>query len=112
MSILTKYKGKYATFDPQRPKAFGICDRSGSVFPHDQLVKQLEWRGNSLIWTGLLVGKPFVDIPNQENRPIIPKIDPTTVKNPRPPEGYQGFNDSHQGNAAVVAELKKVRFNV
>jgi hypothetical protein len=85
MAFSRKYKGKYVNIDPKNPDALGICQRSGFVFNHKDLVKQMEWCGNNKIWTRLLVGKPFVDIPNEQNRPPMIKKDPVPIENPRPP---------------------------
>ena len=62
----------------------GRCDRSLMVFNTSDLVKQMEWVGNQLVWTGMMVGKPFYDEPNEQNRPPLPSRDPAPVKNPRP----------------------------
>ncbi len=63
--------------------ALGICDYSGLVFNKKDLVKQMEWRGNALVWTGYLVGRPFLDVPNEQNRPPILPPDPVPVPLPR-----------------------------
>lgn len=75
--------GKYVTIDPRHPKALGICDLTGFVFRRQDLVKQMEWRGNALVWTGFYVGKPFLDTPNEQNRPPILPPDPVPVVDPR-----------------------------
>jgi hypothetical protein len=62
----------------------GVCDYSGFFFSRSDLVKQREWRGNQLVWTGAIVGRPFVDEPNEQNRPPQIKGDPKAVQNPRP----------------------------
>lgn len=64
--------------------AVGVCDFSGFWFSHSDLVKQMEWRGNRLVWTGFMVGRPFVDIPNEQARPPLVQDDPKIVENPRP----------------------------
>lgn len=79
-------KGKYVVIDPENPEAVGFCDKTGSPFLKKDLVKQMEWRGNSLQWTGALVGKPFVDKPNEQGRTPRLSEDPVPVKNPRPPQ--------------------------
>jgi hypothetical protein len=77
--------GKYLSIDPENPEALGICDYTGFVFPKKDLVRQMEWRGEGLVWTGFYVGRPFVDKPNEQNRtPIFPP-DPVPVLDPRPP---------------------------
>jgi hypothetical protein len=70
--------------DKDHPKATGQCDYSGFVVPYSELVKQMEYRGNALVWTGFLVWNRFADKPNpQLLDPILPP-DPVPLKNPRP----------------------------
>lgn len=80
-------KGKYVTVDPWNTKALGICDGTGFVHLREDLVKQMEWRGNSLQWTGYYVGKNYVDKPNEQLRNPQLRPDPVPVLNPRPPQG-------------------------
>lgn len=82
---MPNYKGKYYDVDINNPGAKGICDRSGFAFNHKDLVKQMEWRGESLEWTGLMVGRPFLDKPNEQLR--TPEIGPDSVpiEDPRLP---------------------------
>lgn len=80
-------KGKHVNIDQDFPSALGICDKSRFVFNHKDLVKQMEWRGNALVWTGFLVGRPYVDVPNEQLRPPILPPDPVPVKMPRLPQG-------------------------
>ncbi len=77
-------KGKYVRINPSNPEALGVCDYSGFYFNRKDLVKQMEWRGNALVWTGFLVGRPFADKPNEQNRPPILPPDPVPVQMPRP----------------------------
>lgn len=88
MSWTSRWKGKYVKIDPKNPNALGQCDESGLTFNHKDLVKQMEWRGDNLVWTGLMVGRPYLDVPNEQNRPPLVKDDPRPVKNPRPPLPY------------------------
>jgi len=88
MNTKSKSAGKYITIDPNNPHGAGVCDDSGFVFNHKDLVKQMEWRGNNLVWTGLMIGKPFLDVPSQQNRPPLSKRDPIPIKNARLPEDY------------------------
>jgi hypothetical protein len=88
MSWCNKWKGKYVTIDPKNPSALGQCDESGLTFNHKDLYRQMEWRGNNLVWTGFLVGKPYLDVPNEQNRPPLIKDDPKPIKNSRPPLPY------------------------
>lgn len=88
MSWIKRYKGKHVTIDPKNPEGLGICDYSGFVFNHKDLHKQMDWRGNSYVWTGFMVGKPYLDKPQEQNRPAPIKDDPRPLKNPRLPEFY------------------------
>lgn len=88
MNQTSKWESRYVVVDVDDPDAIGQCDTSGFVFNHKDLVKQMDWRGNSLVWTGLMVGKPFVDKPCQQNRPPVFARDPIPVKNPRIPTPY------------------------
>ncbi len=78
-------RGRYYKVDVDNPQAKGICDRSGFAFNHSDLVKQMEWRGESLEWTGLTVGRPFLDEPNEQFR--TPEVGPDSipVENPKMP---------------------------
>ena len=76
-------KGKLVSIDRNAPEALGICDYTKFVHMHKDLVKQMEWRGNALVWTGFYVGKSYADVPNaQLKTPILPP-DPVPVRNPR-----------------------------
>lgn len=79
------YRGRYYQVDIRNPQAKGICDRSGFAFNHCDLVKQMEWRGESLEWTGLMVGRPFLDEPDEQLR--TPEVGPDSipVENPKLP---------------------------
>lgn len=77
-------KGKYVRIDPMNPEALAICDYSKLPCLHKDLVRQMEWRGDGLVWTGLLVNRRFSDIPNEQGRaPILPP-DPVPVAQARP----------------------------
>lgn len=81
---MTSPIGKYVQIDTQNPEALAICQYSGLPCMHKDLVRQMEWRGDGLVWTGLLVNKRFADKPNPQGRsPILPP-DPIPVDNARP----------------------------
>ena len=83
--------GKYVSVKPRSRQAFGICDRTGYLFDRKDLVKQMRWTGDKLVWTGLWVGKPFIDIPNPQSRNPLLGPDPVPVLFPRPPLVTQTF---------------------
>ena len=64
-TLINQQRGEYVRKDST--EAVGICDYSGFFFSKSDLIKQMEWRGNDLTWTGFLVGRPFVDEPNEQN---------------------------------------------
>lgn len=82
-------KGKHVYINKEHPEALGICDRTGFVHMHKDLVQEMEWRGDRLVWTGFLVGKEYLDTPNQSLRPPILPPDPVPVVRPRPPQGWE-----------------------
>ena len=112
MSWVQRWKSKYVTIDPKNPSGLGVCDRSGFVFNHKDLIKQMEWRGNNFVWTGLMVGNPYLDKPCVQNRPPIVKDDPKPLKNPRLPKDYQSTEtnpvDSYN---KLLVKLNNVHWN-
>lgn len=112
MGFNKRYRGKYVKVDPNNPSALGVCDESGFIFNHDQLTRQMQWRGNNLVWTGLMVGPPYLDKPNEQNRPPIVKGDPKPVSNPRLPKDYTG-TDANPAlpNKELEAKLKNTKWS-
>ncbi len=111
MGFVAQNLGRYMSVDETAPGAAGVCDLTGFIFPHSMLKKQMEWRGDSLAWTGFMVGEPFLDKPQQQNRPPPIKDDPTVVKNPRIPQNYIGLTNASQTYAQIFAELQNVSFS-
>ncbi len=105
-------KGKYVKVNKTHPNAVGVCDRSGFVFNHKDLCKQYEWRGNRLVWTGFLVGRPFLDKPQQQFRPPLTKADPYSIKNPRFPENYIGYETNPLDKRTAREKLDSLVWNV
>lgn len=70
--------------DPENPRARGQCDRCSRVVFHDQLRWQMEYRGNTLMRTGILVCPRCEDKPQPQDMTVILKPDPVAVKDPRP----------------------------
>ena len=87
MSYLA-WKGRAVTVDEDLKDGIGMCDISGFMFRRRDLHKQMEWRGDSLDWTGLIVGASFLDKPNPQLRPPPIKDDPKPIPDPRPPFPY------------------------
>ena len=95
-------KGKYRNIDINNPDAKAVCDRTGFVFNHSDLVQQMEWRGDALQWTGLMVGRPFLDKPNELLRSPYLFPDPVPIENPRP---YQSYNVVWSNQAILWPQL-------
>lgn len=82
-----KYIGMHVRgMDPNKPEPWGICDATGFVHFRKDLVKQMIWSGQSLVWTGFYVGKDYVEVPNPQMKTNIFGIDPRPVVDPRPPK--------------------------
>lgn len=82
----TRYKGRAGWTgnygDYREP--WGMCDRTGLMYPRSQIVKQMQQTGNGVTWSGLWVGIPNLDQLDQQKRVPPVKRDPTPVKLPRP----------------------------
>lgn len=76
--------GKYTKVNPKRPRAAAMCDYSGLLCMHDELVRQMEYRGTGLVWTGFFVNPRFADKPNPQNLTPLLRPDPIPVPFPRP----------------------------
>ena len=61
-----------------------FSDRSQMAYNHVDLVKEYEWRGNNLVWNGLMVGSDEVDTPNPNVRPFQYKKEGVLPPNVRP----------------------------
>lgn len=82
-------KGRFVRINSNNPDAVARCDRSGQLCMHKDLVKQMEYRGTGLVWTGLWVNRYFADIPNPQSLNPVIKPDPVPVDHPRPWETTQ-----------------------
>lgn len=67
-----------------KKEIIGCCDRSGFLYNLSDMVKQMEWRGNNLQWTGLMVGYNKVDIPNENLKPFKAKPEGIAPPDSRP----------------------------
>ena len=79
--------GKYVKINPNDPSAFGECSRCGRWFQQRTLVWQMEWGGERLYNTGLLVCTEggCNDVPQEQLRTIILPPDPLPILNARVP---------------------------
>ena len=72
-----------ARVNTRSPVAFAKCDRTGRWVNRTDLYKQYYYAGTKLVWSGLLVCKDALDIPNDQLRTIILPPDPVGVINAR-----------------------------
>lgn len=80
----TRNHGKYTKMNINSPRAIATCDYSGLMVRHMDLVRQNQYAGTGLVWTGLLVNPKFADKPNPQNLVPYIRLDPVPVKNARP----------------------------
>ena len=87
----------FARTSRRKPQAFAICDTCGLQYNRVDLVKNMEYMGNELRWTGFLVcTRTCNDKPQpQLTTPILPR-DPQPIDQPRPEQ----FFDTQTFNAA------------
>ena len=72
-----------ASVSSRNPRAFGICDRCGALYNHDQLQWQFDYAGAGLINKRILVCRPCNDVPQNQARAIVVPADPMPIINPR-----------------------------
>ena len=72
-----------ARVSSSNPRAFGICDRCGLLYNHDNLQWQFDWAGASLINKRILVCEICLDVPQEQLRAIVVPADPVPIMNPR-----------------------------
>jgi len=104
------YKSKISknvTIDINNPEEVGYCDRSGERFYKKNLVKQMEWQGGKLVWTGLWVGDKYLDEPQEQKRVLPVQKDPKPVKDPKP---HPGTREALPVNT-VKAQLNNFHWN-
>ena len=114
MSWIKRWKPRHVSVDPRHPEALGICDESGFAFNRKDLVKQMEWRGNRLQWTNRMVGRPFLDQPQEQFRPPSVQADPFPVKDPRLPQPdsdyYPPYGVPVDSPQEVIHKLEEVNW--
>lgn len=84
--------GKYTKMSRFNPKGIGTCDYSGMMVEHQRMVRQMEYRGQGLVWTGFWVNPKFQDQPNPQNLSMLIKLDPVPLLNARPDSIIDNFN--------------------
>jgi hypothetical protein len=94
--------GRWVRIDENNPDAVARCDRSGQLCNYNDLVKQMDYRGLGLIWTGLYVNKYFLDVPNPQSLNPVIRPDPPPLQHPRPwqttPDTWSNQNQPWNNN--------------
>lgn len=73
-----------AHVDPQRPRAFGICDRCGFLYNLSKLRWQFDFAGPVLQNLRFLVCDKCYDKAQEQKKPVLLPPDPIPVANARP----------------------------
>ena len=73
--------------DPENPRAWATCDRSGFQVQHDEMLWQLQWAGTQIVNERFLVHPDFWDEPQRQLGSLILPPDPPPIMNARP-ENY------------------------
>ena len=81
--MCAKYRGRIPFIDADNPQAWGKDDITGLPVMHTDMVKQMEYIGNGIAWTGFMVHHKDADQPNPQLVPPRLKPDPVPIKNPR-----------------------------
>jgi hypothetical protein len=76
--------GKYTHMSKNKPRAIARCDYSGFMVQHAALIRQMEYRGQGLVFTGYYVHPKFADTPQPQNLTPRIKLDPVPIRNARP----------------------------
>jgi hypothetical protein len=91
------------------PEAKGVCDRCQRTVNRSELRWQMEWRGNRLASTGVLVCERDYDVPQPQSRTLTLGPDPLPVIQPRPPDtvGSDQYLGSFTKAALPAAAVSK-----
>lgn len=66
------------------PRGIARCDYSGLMTRHSDLVRQMQYRGTGLVWTGYFVNPKFADKPNAQDLIPLIRLDPVPLNDSRP----------------------------
>lgn len=97
-------RGKRYKVNVKNPLGYGICDKTQFIMRHCDMVKQMEYLGDSLQWTGYMVGKWYADKPNPSLKPVVLKPDPVPLDNPRPQQ-QQPDSLPYKATAAILNSI-------
>ena len=78
-----RYRGRIPYVDPDNPQSWGRDYYTGLPVMHPDMIKQMEYIGVGLAWTGFMVHFKDADQPNPQKIPPRLKVDPVPIPNPR-----------------------------
>jgi hypothetical protein len=76
-------RSQYGAVDPSNPEAAARCDRGGEIRKRSELLREMVWRGDRLVWNGFLCCARHIDKPQDQDRPKRLRADPVPVPEPR-----------------------------
>jgi hypothetical protein len=102
---------KHTVTDPDSPRAWATCDRTGFVGNIDDLQWQYEWAGTNLVNKRQLVLTDYLDEPQRQLGTLILPADPPSIMNARP-EIYsideEGSSLTTESGSLLVAENGRI----
>ena len=91
-----------AVANPTAPRAYGTCDRCATVYNHNELRWQYDYRGRTLQNLRILVCERCEDEGQPQLKPRILPPDPVSIANARPyPYCYAEEDDRYTTNPAL-----------
>lgn len=93
-----------ARVDPDRPEAFGVCDRCGFVHNLVDLRYELDWRGIRVDRTGFRVCDSCWSEPAPFLRTIVLPPDPVPVADPR----FVNYDETRENVRITENESERV----
>ena len=73
-----------ASVNPEKPRAFGVCDRCSNWTNHHKMRWQFEWNATELFNKRILVCDECYDKPQVQFRQVVIPADPPPIFNVRP----------------------------
>jgi hypothetical protein len=100
-----RYHGKYTSMSKNNPRGIARCDYSGLMTLHSNLVRQEEYRGTGLVWTGYFVNPKFADRPNPQNLTPLVGLDPIPLKDSRPDAQIDAQTTIEESTGALTLDV-------
>jgi hypothetical protein len=113
----TGYKGKYTSKSRRNPHGNAVCDYSGLNVAHHKLVRQMEYSGSRLRFTGFWVNPRYADVPNPQNLIVLIRQDPVPLDHARPDPYVMNYanptaNIDVSGNSNITLTFAQFNNNI